>query len=104
MVFSAWARSGYYVAFNSDDEAIVYKGRDGGVLWIDPTAQTTGGPTRDQLEPDRAAEIDDHARFDSEQEAADFIRDDARRPPRPPPRRRSTTTTTTLPPTTTARP
>ena len=65
------------MAFNSEDEAIVYHGRDGGVLWIDPTAQTTGGPTRDQLEPDRAAEIDDHVRFDSEQEAADFIRDSA---------------------------
>ncbi len=86
-----WARGGYYVAFNSDDEAIVYQGRDGGVLWIDPTAQTTGGPTRDQLEPDRAAEIDDHARFDSEQEAADFIRDSAT----------TTTTTTTTTSTTT---
>ena len=44
VVFSAWARGGYYVAFNSDDEAIVYRGRDGGVLWIDPTAQTTRWP------------------------------------------------------------
>ena len=90
-VFSAWARGGYFVAFNDDDEAIVYSGRSGGVLWIEPTAQTAGGPTRDQLEPERAAEIDDHKRFDSEQEAADFLRESAT----------TTTTTTTTTSTTT---
>ena len=98
VVFSAWARGGYYVAFNSEDEAIVYRGRDGGVLWIGPTAQTTGGPTRDQLEPDRAAEIDDHARFDSKEEAAQFISESATTTTTT--TTTTSTTTTTLPPTT----
>ncbi len=98
VVFSAWARGGYYVAFNDDGEAIVYHGRDGGVLWIDPTAQTTGGPTRDQLEPDRAAEIDDHARFDSKEEAAQFLSESATTTTTT--TTTTSTTTTTLPPTT----
>ncbi len=58
-MFSVWARSGYFIAFNEDDQAILYKGREGGVLWIDPTAQNDAGPTRDQLEPERAEMIDD---------------------------------------------
>jgi PPM family protein phosphatase len=90
VVFSVWASSGYFVAFNDDDEAIVFKGRPGGALWIDPTAQNEAGPTRDQLEPDRAELIDDEPRFDSEQEAIDFLRDSA-----------TTTTTTTTTSTTT---
>jgi hypothetical protein len=92
VVFSVWARSGYFIAFNEDDEAIVYKGREGGALWIDPTAQNDAGPTRDQLEPDRAEMIDDGITFDSQQEAAEFIRDSATT---------TTTTTTTTTSTTT---
>ena len=62
--------------------------------------RTTRGPTRDQLEPDRADEIDDDVRFDSEQEAADFIRDSATTTTTTTTTTTSTTTTTTLPPTT----
>ena len=40
------------------------------MLWIDPTAQNEAGPTRDQLEPERAEMIDDGMRFDSQEEAA----------------------------------
>jgi len=103
VVFSAWARGGYYVAFNSEGEAIVYRGKDGGVLWFDPTAQTAGGPTRDELEPDRAAQIDDHARFDSKDEAAQFISESATTTTTTTTTTTSTTTTT-LPPTTTIDP
>ena len=49
VVFSAWARNGYFVAFDDQDQAIIYKGRPGGVLWIDPTAESKAGP-----EPRRA--------------------------------------------------
>jgi len=102
VVFSAWALGGYYVAFNSEGEAIVYRGKDGGVLWFDPTAQTAGGPTRDELEPDRAAQIDDHARFDSKDEAAQFISESATTTTTT--TTTTSTTTTTLPPTTTIDP
>ncbi len=97
VVFSAWARAATTWRSTARTRRSC-TAADGGVLWIDPTAQTTGGPTRDQLEPDRAAEIDDHARFDSEQEAADFIRDSATTTTTT--TTTTSTTTTTLPPTT----
>jgi serine/threonine protein phosphatase PrpC len=91
VVISAWARSGYFVAFDGDDEAIIYKGRSGGVLWISPTAVNEVGPTRDELEPDIADQIDDAPRFESSEAAAEFIRDGV-----------TTTTTTTTSTTTTS--
>jgi protein phosphatase len=91
VVFSAWARGGYFVAFDADDQAIIYQGRSGGALWIDPTAENEVGPTRDELEPDVAEQIDDKPRFDSVDEAAEFIRDGVT----------TTTTTTTTTSTTT---
>jgi PPM family protein phosphatase len=92
VVFSVWASSGYFIAFNGDDQAIVYKGREGGVLWIDPTAQNEVGPTRDQLEPESVESIDDGMRFDSQEDAVDYLRDSATT---------TTTTTTTTTSTTT---
>jgi serine/threonine protein phosphatase PrpC len=89
--FSAWARSGYFVAFDDNCEAIIYRGRSGGVLWFDPTAETEGGPTCDQLTDEAIAAIDDEPRFDTRDEAAEFLVS-------------SVTTTTTTTTTTTVRP
>lgn len=97
VVLSVWARSGYYVAFDDNDQAIIYQGRPGGVLWIEPTAENEMGPARDDLEPDIAAEIDDEPRFDSADEAADFIRSGVTTTT-------TTTTTTTIPPPATTAP
>ena len=46
VVFSAWARSGWFVAFDDQDQAVIYQGRPGGVLWIEPTADAVGPRTR----------------------------------------------------------
>ena len=97
VVFSAWARSGYFVAFDDADQAIIYQGRSGGVLWIEPTAVNEGGPERSDLEPDVAAEIDDEPTFDSADAAAEFIRDGVTTTTST----TTTTTTTTVAPTTT---
>jgi PPM family protein phosphatase len=98
VVFSAWARSGYFVAFDDADQAIIYQGRPGGVLWIEPTAVNEGGPARSDLEPDIATEIDDEPTFDSADAAAEFIRDGVTTTTS------TTTTTTTVVPTTTIAP
>ena len=94
VVFSAWARSGYFVAFDDADQAIIYQGRPGGVLWIEPTAVNEGGPERSELEPDVATAIDEQPTFDSADAAAEFIRDGVTTTT-------TTTTTTTIAPTTT---
>ena len=104
VVFTAWARSGWFVAFDDDDQAIIYEGRPGGVLWVDPT-ENAAGPERSEFDPDVAEEIDSEPTFDSFDEAFEFINSGTTtttttttttRPPRPAP------TTTTAPDTTTA--
>ncbi|MDX2381059.1 MAG: SpoIIE family protein phosphatase, partial [Acidimicrobiia bacterium] len=72
-VFAAWARSGYFIAFDEDGEAIIYGGRSGGVLWIEPTAETEGGPTADELTNDAVDEIETEPRFDTFGDAAAFL-------------------------------
>ena len=89
VLFSVWARSGYFVTYDDSDDTVIFKGRSGGVLWVEPTEEATG-PNRDELEPGVAAEIDDEPRFDTLQDAVDFVRDGVT----------TTTTTTTVPPTT----
>ena len=91
VVFGAWARSGYFVAFDANDQAIIYQGRPGGVLWINPTAENAGGPDRSELEPAVAKVIDTEPTFDSAKAAEEFIRSGAT----------TTTTTTTTTSTTT---
>jgi protein phosphatase len=92
VVFTAWARSGWFVAFDDDDRAIIYEGRPGGVLWIDPT-ENAAGPERSEFDPDIAEAIDGEPTFDSFDEAFEFINSG------------TTTTTTTAPaPTTTTAP
>jgi hypothetical protein len=92
-----WARSGYYIAFNEDDEAIIYRGRAGGVLWIEPTAENEVGPTRDELTPEAAETIDSEPRFDSFDAAVQFLQDGLI----PVPATTTTTTTSTTTSTTT---
>jgi protein phosphatase len=35
-----YARSGYFVGFNNQDNVVVYRGRPGGMLWFQPTVDT----------------------------------------------------------------
>ena len=76
-IFAAWARGGYFIAFDDDGEAIIYSGRSGGVLWFDPTAETEGGPTADELTDEAVIEIEGEPRFDTVTEAAEFLRGSA---------------------------
>jgi hypothetical protein len=103
-VFAAWARRGYFVAFDDDCQSVIYRGRSGGVLWFEPTEETRG-PSCEQLTDDAIDEIDGEPRFDSRDDAADFLRGSAK----PTPDESSgdgtddtiDSTTTTRPPTTT---
>ena len=59
--------------FDVDDEAIVYRGRTGGVLWFGPTTETTGGPSRDDLAAESIELVEDQPRFDTSTEAQQFV-------------------------------
>jgi serine/threonine protein phosphatase PrpC len=72
VVFSAWARSGWFVAFDEQDQAVIYQGRPGGVLWLEPTADAVG-PERAEFDPEIANAIEAEPRFDSFEDAVEFI-------------------------------
>ena len=42
-------RRTYYVAFDDANQVVIYRGRPGGVLWIDPTEAEVTDLTRDQI-------------------------------------------------------
>ncbi|MFK8024638.1 MAG: SpoIIE family protein phosphatase, partial [Ilumatobacter sp.] len=75
VALAAWARRGYYVDFNDQNQVVVFQGRPGGLLWFEPTAETTGDVTRDELTDSSAQRVDDRPTFDSESAAILFVRD-----------------------------
>jgi protein phosphatase len=91
-VFASWARRGYYIEFNNDDIATIYKGQTDGVLWFDPTVDS-GGPARGILDNDTIKAIEARPRFSTRGDAVAFITTI-------PPTSTTTTTITTVPPTT----
>lgn len=70
-VLAAWARSGYFVAFDDDGTVVIYQGRD--VLWFDPTAEAFGDLTRDELDEASIALVDDRPDFESQASAERFV-------------------------------
>ncbi|MEY2958075.1 MAG: hypothetical protein RLZZ01_643, partial [Actinomycetota bacterium] len=86
-VLAAWARQGYFVAFDDDDNVVIYQGRE--LLWFQPTAEAPGKYGRAELDDESIALVDARPEFETQASAADFIAF------------RLTTTTTTTPTTTT---
>jgi PPM family protein phosphatase len=95
-----YGRSTYYVGFDGDQVAI-YKGRPGGLLWLDPELVQTTTLSRDRVPPARLNDIDAGQEQSSLAEARRYVANvteqaDQLDPP--------TTTTTRPPATTTTRP
>ena len=72
-ILAAWARSGYFVAFDEDGRVAIYQGREDGFLWFDPTIEAYGQYDRDQLSDDSIALVDDNVHFESQDSAARFV-------------------------------
>lgn len=76
-----YARDNYFVGFvptaNAGDEIsdqlVVYQGRDGGVLWFDPTIAETTAFLRQDLTPAAVEMVDRGAGFDSVDDALAYI-------------------------------
>jgi len=71
---AAWARRGFFVEFNDSDQVVLYQGRPGGFLWIDPTVEATGAATRDELTDASVALVEAQPTFSSLSDATLFIR------------------------------
>jgi len=71
-ILAAWARSGYFVAFDEDDRVVIYQGRQGSVLWFDPTRESFG-PRRDELDVDLVLLVEEQPNFSSQASAERFV-------------------------------
>ncbi|HEX8804678.1 MAG TPA: Stp1/IreP family PP2C-type Ser/Thr phosphatase [Acidimicrobiales bacterium] len=84
-----YGESAYYVGFDGDRVAI-YKGRPGGVLWVDPSLVETTDLSRDAVRSDTERELSDGKEWGSLSEARNYV-DNLAEQAEPP----TTTTTTT---------
>jgi protein phosphatase len=100
VVASAYARRGYFVAFDSSGHVAVYRGRTEGFLWFDPTVRDTSVLFRDQLDQPSIARVESKPRFDTRAAAQNFIGEQLVTTTTST-TTTTTTTTTTIPPTTT---
>lgn len=100
---AAWARSGYFIAFNDDDEVVVYQGQKGTVLWIfNPTQEARSGVFRDDLDADQVEFVTSEPEYNTLEAALRTVtsrlqpsgsRPDPSAPPTSPPDPQPTTTT-----------
>ena len=81
-ILAAWARQGYYVDFDDDDQVVIYQGRE--ILWFQPTVEAPGPYGRDELDEESIALVELRPEFESQASAAEFVAS-----------RLTTTTTTT---------
>jgi serine/threonine protein phosphatase PrpC len=100
VIASAWARRGYFVAFDDADVVVVYRGQPDGFLWFDPTVDASSQYTRDELDEASIERVESEPRFDSRSSADRFIVEqlDATTTSTS---TTTTTTTTTVPPSST---
>jgi protein phosphatase len=72
-ILAAWARSTYFVAFDEDGTVAIYQGREDGFLWFDATRERVSNLTRDQLDDESIALVEQRLQFDNPNDAAKFI-------------------------------
>jgi hypothetical protein len=89
-ILSAWARDGYFVAFDDAGSVVIYQGRSDGVLWFDPTVEAFGQYSREDLDDESVALVEAEPHFETQASAERFVAE-----------RLSTTTTSTTTTTTT---
>jgi PPM family protein phosphatase len=97
-----YGRTGYYVGFTGDRLAL-FKGHEGGLLWLQPTTETTYGLSKPDLSPRWQQRIGATITFSSRRAADEWYAALAKNPAAVP-SLATTTTTTTAPPTTTTLP
>ena len=70
-VAGAWVRSGYQVSFTESGTVMIYRGRS--ILWFSPTEEAPGQYRRDELDSLSVGMVDENRKFDTLDEAAQFV-------------------------------
>ena len=101
VITAAWARRGYFVAFNDDDAVVIYRGQPDGFLWFEPTEEAPTVFTRIQLDDASITRVEREPEFSSRSNADQFVAEQLQATTTT---TSTTTTTTTVPATTTTAP
>ncbi len=99
VIASAYGRRGYFVAFDAENDVVLYRGRNGGFLWFDPTVEAPTDLNRDALDDASIERVEREPSFDSRRAAERFVTEQLETTTTT-----STTTTTTTSTTTTTVP
>ena len=68
-----YARSGYFIDFNEDNNVVIYRGRVGGMLWFQPTVDTQTELNSKDLPEDVRREVKMQREFTSSGQAAKYL-------------------------------
>ena len=68
-----YARSGYFIDFNEDNNVVIYRGRVGGMLWFQPTVDTQTELNSKELPEDVRREVKMQREFTSSGQAAKYL-------------------------------
>ena len=72
---AAWARSGYFIAFNDDDQVVVYQGQKGTVLWVfNPTEEARARYDRSELDEASIAFVESEPEYETLDAALQTVR------------------------------
>jgi PPM family protein phosphatase len=72
-VVGVYARSGYFIDFNDDDNVVIYRGRVDGILWFQPTVDTQTELSSQELPEDVRREVKMQREFSSSGQAAKYL-------------------------------
>jgi protein phosphatase len=72
-IVGVYARSGYFIGFDSDSRVAVYRGRVGGVLWFNPTIDTQTTLSGEDLPEDVLRDVALNRTFTSATNASKYL-------------------------------
>jgi len=72
-ILGVYARSGYFIGFDSSENVAVYRGRPGGFLWFQPTVDTQTELAGDELPEDILRDVALNRTFTSSSQAQKYL-------------------------------
>ena len=72
-VVGVYARSGYFIGFDSNDQVAIYRGRVGGILWFQPTIETQTSMSGEELPEDILRDVALNREFSSSSQASKYL-------------------------------
>ncbi len=68
-----WFAASAYFAAEQTGEVVIFRGRPGGILWIDPEVEQTTGVAVEDLAPAGVKKLEQELEWTSLEDAVDFV-------------------------------